>query len=210
VSEHKVISIRSRILQRAQQKAMIRYEAADRGYRDTFYSRVFAAIDDALDAIDGHREEFSKVPVEGGDLAAEALALGFILFRLRTIGVDPQPVFSALLAQLESGAPGGEAIVNEIVRTNSYLAAHGLPKRATLAQIVAEQGIPNRARWLKEWRARMGITQYEAAHVLGYTDRRQIGKIEAGFSQPSWNKVFRAIEAERLTRQGESLEHQEP
>ena len=45
-------------------------------------------------------------------------------------------------------------------------------------------------------RKRLGITQVEAARILGYRSRRQIGEIERCGRNPAWEKIFIAIATE--------------
>ena len=110
-------------------------------------------------------------------------------------------ILESVATQLERfRSPLADDAFNQIITANNHAALNSLPKRSTIAQIVGaganDEVIGDRAGWLKRWRERLGITQVEAARILGYKDRRQIGKIEAGYARPSWEKIFLAIAEE--------------
>jgi transcriptional regulator with XRE-family HTH domain len=114
----------------------------------------------------------------------------------------------------------------DAISTNNFAASHDLPRRKIIEQTLGPNGddlsqaIANRSRWLREWRKRLGITQVEAARILGYRSRRQIGEIERCGRNPGWEKIFIAIATENAraeyakdaTESAEGLEgaHHEP
>jgi DNA-binding XRE family transcriptional regulator len=53
--------------------------------------------------------------------------------------------------------------------------------------------ITDRCAWLKDWRARLGFTQRDAAIRLGYSARQEISRVENRWSTPSWEKLLIAI-----------------
>lgn len=62
----------------------------------------------------------------------------------------------------------------------------------------------SRTRWLQRWRVRLDLSQHQAADWLGYASRMQICMIEAGYRDPSWERVLVAIEIEQASRCNEA------
>jgi DNA-binding XRE family transcriptional regulator len=192
----------SRVALRRQVKDLRIY--ATRGQcRSEFLFRSFEAMEAALDGIEGARDEFLETLSPPEMSNPEFLALGFVLYRLSRTGIDTMAILESVATQLERfHSPLADDAFNQIITANNHAALNTLPKRRTIAQIMdpgasgEDEVIGNRASWLKRWRERLGITQVEAARILGYKDRRQIGKIEAGYARPSWEKIFLAIAAE--------------
>jgi len=96
----------------------------------------------------------------------------------------------------------GELIPFERIALKRQIETGGLPSRRILKQAIrigaSEPRRRRRAEWLKAWRKRLGLTQHEAARLLGYGHRNEIARIEAGYRNPSWEKVFLAILEEQL------------
>jgi DNA-binding XRE family transcriptional regulator len=170
---------------------------------DEFLSTSYRAFQRAMRRIASARAQFKCDMRDGDESAPELLALGFALYQLRPLGVNAKAILDSVANTLwRVRASYRDKAIGEIFLANDHAASHGLPRRSVIEQTLGPNGddvsqaIHDRSRWLKMWRRRLGITQAEAARILGYGDRRQVGKIEAGFSRPAWEKIFIAIAVE--------------
>jgi DNA-binding XRE family transcriptional regulator len=170
---------------------------------DKFLSAAYLAFEDAMRRIAIARAELDQ-EIPGRDpTTPELVALGFALYRLRPMGIDAEGILESVASKLgELRESYRRKAMSDVYSANDYALGHSLPRRSAIEQTLGPNGdditqtIEDRCRWLKDWRRRLGITQVEAARILGYSDRRQIGKIEWGGRNPAWEKIFIAIAAE--------------
>ena len=77
----------------------------------------------------------------------------------------------------------------------------GLPGRIPRSHIRQEElacsrwgrQIRDRRLWLTRWRAFLGISERETAHLLSYCGQMTISQIECGYRIPAWEKILVAI-----------------
>jgi transcriptional regulator with XRE-family HTH domain len=192
-----------------------------------FLSVAYLAFQGAARRISSARAEFDQGVPGRVEFTPEFIALAFALYELRPMGVDTLAILESVANQLGKTRKWYRGKrKREIVSAINYANAQRLPTRSAIEQTLGPNGddaskvIKDRSLWLKKWRSRLGITQAEAARILDYSDRRQIGMIERCGRNPAWEKIFIAIAAENAraeyakdaTESAEGLEgaHHEP
>jgi DNA-binding XRE family transcriptional regulator len=171
--------------------------------QEKYLSAAYPAFQGTMRRISSARVEFDQGIPKRDEFRPEFVALAFVLYELRPMGVDTLAILESVVNQLGKTRNWyrGKRKRN-IVSAIDYANAQRLPTRSVIEQILGPNGddpskvIKNRSRWLKEWRRRLGITQAEAARILDYSDRSQIGMIERCGRKPAWEKIFIAIAAE--------------
>ena len=173
------------------------------GCGDEFLSTAYEAYVDAMRRIASANDELNQGMSGEEKTTPEFIAFGFALYHLRSLGVDPREILESVVSKLDRDRRSfRNKAFGDAISTNNFAASHSLPRRRIIEQTLGPNGddlsqsIANRSRWLREWRKRLGITQVEAARILGYQSRRQIGEIERCGRNPAWEKIFVAIAAE--------------
>jgi len=80
--------------------------------------------------------------------------------------------------------------------------SRNLRRQQSLAEFRWGEPISDRCHWLKAWRKRLGIYQWQASNILGYSGRRSIARIENRWAVPAWERILMAIDAENALKEG--------
>lgn len=193
----------------------LRKKLVVRGCSNDFLSTAYEIYVDALQRIASANDELNPGKPGEEKTTPEIILLGFALYHLRSLRVDPTEILESVIKKLRRARQSYRTqVYSDAISANNLAASHSLPRRKIIEQILRSNGddlsqaIANRSRWLREWRQRLGISQVEAARILGYRSRRQIGEIERYGRTPAWEKIFIAIATENAraacaTREGE-------
>lgn len=195
--------IRLRRLTRRERLVRLRKHLVVGGCQDEFLSTAYEIYVDAMRRIASANQELNRRKPGEEKTTSEFILLGFALYHLRSLGIDPIAILEPVVGKLGRVRRSyRRKAYGDAISANDFAASHILPRRKIIEQTLGPNGddlsqaIANRSRWLREWRQRLGITQVEAARILGYCGRRQIGEIERCGRRPAWEKIFIAIAAE--------------